>query len=50
MGAAARYAREWSDDFLRPPLRVCDLILLLDIFACMEKIVLTYYSKQLFSY
>jgi hypothetical protein len=28
----------------------CDLLLLLYIFACMQKIVLAYFSKQLFSY
>jgi hypothetical protein len=31
-------------------LRARDLLLLLDIFACMEKIALVYFGKQLFSY
>jgi hypothetical protein len=50
MGVGTRHAREWSGDFSPPPLRVHDYLLLLDIFAWMEKIVLAYSGKQLFSH
>jgi hypothetical protein len=36
--------------FLASTLRVCGLLLLLDIFECMEKIALAYFGKQLFSH
>jgi hypothetical protein len=42
MGAHARYAREWSGDFSLRPLQVHDFLLLLQIFACMEKITPAY--------
>jgi hypothetical protein len=35
--------------FLTLTLRVRDFLLLLDIFACMEKIALAYFGRQLFS-
>jgi hypothetical protein len=45
MGAGTLHAREWFVDFSPPHLRVRDYLLLLDIFACMEKIVLAYSGK-----
>jgi hypothetical protein len=50
MGVGARHVREWSDDFSLSTLHVCDFILLLDTFACMEKIALACFGKQLFSH
>jgi hypothetical protein len=49
MGAGARHARKWFDDFSRLTLWVWGLLLPLDIFVtCMEKIALTYFGKKLF--
>jgi hypothetical protein len=50
MGAGTQHVREWSNDFSLLTLRVRDFILLLDIFACMEKIALAYFGKQLLTY
>jgi hypothetical protein len=46
MGAGARHTREWSNDFSLPTLRVRSFLLLLDTFACMEKIALVYFGKH----
>jgi hypothetical protein len=48
MGAGAQHACEWSDDFSLSTFWVQDFLLILDIFACMEKIVLAYFGEQLF--
>jgi hypothetical protein len=50
MGVGTRHAREWSDDFSLLTLHMRDFLLLLDIFACMEKIALACFGKQLFSH
>jgi len=42
MGAHARHAREWFDDFPLRPLLVRSFLLLLGTFACMEEIALAY--------
>jgi hypothetical protein len=38
MDAGTWHTREWSGDFLSPPLQVRDYLLMLNIFACMEKV------------
>jgi hypothetical protein len=48
MGVGARHVREWSSDFSLSAMWVRDFLLLLDIFACMEKIDLACFGKQLF--
>jgi hypothetical protein len=50
MGAGARRVREWYGDFSPLPLRVRGLLLLLNIFERMKKIVLACFGKQLFSH
>ena len=50
MGVGARHVREWSSDFSLSAMWVRDFLLLLDIFASMDKIVMAYFGKQLFSH
>lgn len=51
MDTGVRHMREWFDDFSLSTLRVCGFLFLLDIFfAFMEKIELSCFGNQLFSY
>jgi hypothetical protein len=38
MDAGTWHTREWSGDFLSPPLPVRGYLLMLNFFACMEKV------------
>ena len=46
-GAGARHAREWSCHSSPSCLRVRSFVLLLEIFACMEKIALSFLESYL---
>jgi len=48
MGAHARHAREWSDDFPLQPLWVRGFLLLLGSFAGREEIALAYLVSNYF--